>query len=173
MRPSLFQNATVFCLSKLFIIKHFDMKVKFICRESKKTKDGLVSIEVSVTNMGVRKIISTGRKIKPNQFSPKTETVKGNEELNEYISAIRSRLYSIETYLIKNGINATPDAVIYTFHNGEIELHGVVILPLQCFQLHKTTYQLTNALLKMSSVRASLISDTSPDSTALRFCVLE
>ena len=97
------------------------MKVKFLCRKAKMRKDGLAPIEVCVTTKGVRRLISTGRKIDPRKFSCKLEKVKGNDELNEYISAIRSRLYSIETSLIKNGISVTADAVINAFRNGDIE----------------------------------------------------
>ena len=109
------------------------MKVKFVCRTTKKTKDGLVPIEVSVTNKGVRKVLSTGRKITPKKFSQKSETVKGDDGLNEYLSAIRSRLYSIETYLIQNGITVTTDAVIDIFRNGEREK---TITFIQLFERH-------------------------------------
>lgn len=109
------------------------MKVKFVCRTAKKTKDGLVPIEVSVTNKGVRKVLSTGRKINPKKFSQKSETVKGDDGLNEYLSAIRSRLYSIETYLIQNGITVTTDAVIDIFRNGEKEK---TITFIQLFEKH-------------------------------------
>lgn len=85
------------------------MNVKFVCRKAKKRKDGLAPIEICVTVKGVRKIMSTGRKIAPKKFSCKSEKVKGGEEeLNEYLSAIRSILYSIETFLIKNGICVLP-----------------------------------------------------------------
>lgn len=97
------------------------MNVKIICRNAKMTKDGLVPIEVCITVKGARKIISTGRKINPRSFNPKSEKVKGDDGLNEYISAIRSRLFSIETYLIQNGIIVTADAVISIFRNGEAE----------------------------------------------------
>ena len=63
------------------------MKVKFLCRKSKKNKEGLAPIEISITAKGVRKLLSTGRKIDPKKFSCKLEKVKGDEELNEYISA--------------------------------------------------------------------------------------
>jgi len=85
------------------------MKVKILCRKSKKNKEGLAPIEISITAKGVWKLLSTGRKIAPKKFSCKSEKVKGGEEeLNEYLSAIRSILYSIETFLIKNGICVLP-----------------------------------------------------------------
>ena len=97
------------------------MKVKFLCRKSKKNKEGLAPIEISITAKGVRKLLSTGKKIDPKKFSCKLEKVKGDEELNEYLSAIRSRLYSIETSLIKNGICVTTDTIINTFRNGDLD----------------------------------------------------
>lgn len=97
------------------------MNVKFVCRKAKKRKDGLAPIEICVTVKGVRKIMSTGRKIDPKKFSSKSGKVKGDEELNEYISAIRSRLYSIETSLIMNGMSVTADSIVNVFRNGDIE----------------------------------------------------
>lgn len=85
------------------------------------SKDGLVPIEVTVTVKGERKLFSTGRKIDPKSFSVKLQKVKDDDTLNEHLSAIRSRLYAIETSLINNGINVTVDAILNTYRNGDVD----------------------------------------------------
>ena len=53
------------------------MKVRFFCRKTKMTKEGLIPIELSISAKGQRKFIATGRKVKPNAFNAKDTEGKG------------------------------------------------------------------------------------------------
>ena len=59
------------------------MKVNFVVRRTKKKVDGCVPIEMTICVKGKRQYVSTGRSVLPSKFSPKTQTVKGDKELNE------------------------------------------------------------------------------------------
>lgn len=63
------------------------MKVNFVVRRTKKKLDGKVPIEMTISVKGKRRYVSTGREVKPSDFSSKTQTVKGNAQLNEFLKA--------------------------------------------------------------------------------------
>ena len=64
------------------------MKVNFVVRRTKKKVDGCVPIEMTICVKGKRRYVSTGREVKPNDFSSKTQTVRGDKELNDYLKAL-------------------------------------------------------------------------------------
>ena len=109
------------------------MKVRFFCRKTKMTKEGLIPIELSISAKGQRKFIATGRKVKPNAFNAKTQKVKGDPETNEFLMALKARLYSIETELLRNGEDITVDSVLSVFKDGDSK-KSITILSL--FELH-------------------------------------
>ena len=109
------------------------MKVNFVIRKAKLKKNGCIPIEMSICVKKQRKYVSTGREIKPSDFSVKTQKVKGNKELNDYLEAMKSRLYSIETTLLNKGVNVSIEAVLDVLRHGEEE-HTMTIL--QLFELH-------------------------------------
>lgn len=109
------------------------MKVRFFCRKTKMTKEGLIPIELSISAKGQRKFIATGRKVKPNAFNAKTQKVKGDPETNEFLMALKARLYSIETELLRNGEDITVDSVLSVFKDGDSK-KSITILAL--FELH-------------------------------------
>ena len=67
------------------------MKVNFVVRRTKKNSDGYVPIEMTICVKGKRQYVSTGRSVMPSKFSPKTQTVKGDKELNEFLKAMTGR----------------------------------------------------------------------------------
>ena len=70
--------------------------VSFYCRESKKNKDGLAPIELSLVINRKRCYVQLPRKEDPEQF--KRELMSKNwSDLKDYLSAIRARLNEIET----------------------------------------------------------------------------
>lgn len=77
------------------------MTLSFVCRASKARKDGKSPIELSIIINGIRSIIALDRKIPYNKFNPKTQTVRGDKEINEYLDVIRRKCFTIETELIK------------------------------------------------------------------------
>ena len=109
------------------------MKVNFVVRRTKKNNDGYVPIEMTICVKGKRQYVSTGRSIMPSKFSPKTQTVKGDKELNEFLKAMKARVYSIETLLLSKGINVSIDTILDVLRNGEEEK---TVTFLQVFDIH-------------------------------------
>ena len=77
------------------------MVLNFVCRPSKKRKDGQSPIELSIIINGERSIITLDRRVNPTKFNPSTQKVKGDKELNDYLDVIKQKCYSIEKELIK------------------------------------------------------------------------
>ena len=95
--------------------------------------DGCVPIEMTICVKGKRQYVSTGRSVLPSKFSPKTQTVKGDKEQNEFLKAMKARLYAIETTLLTKGITVTLDTILDVLRNGEEEK---TITFLQVFDMH-------------------------------------
>ena len=111
------------------------MKVNFVIRQTKKKNDGCVPIEMTICVKGKRRYVSTGREVKPSDFNSKTQTVKGDKELNEFLKALKIRMYSIETTLMSKDVNVSIDTVLDVFRNGEQER---TMTFLQLFEIHNS-----------------------------------
>ena len=109
------------------------MKVNFVVRRTKKKVDGKVPIEMTICVKGKRRYVSTGREVKPSDFNSKTQTVKGDKELNEFLKTLKARLYAIETTLMSKDVNVSIDTVLDVFRNGEQER---TMTFLQLFEIH-------------------------------------
>ena len=83
------------------------MIVDFICRPSKAGKDGFSPLELSITIEGKRKVMSFGKWIKAKSFNPRTQKVRANPSINEYIEAVRTKLHLIEIEMIKKNLVIT------------------------------------------------------------------
>lgn len=94
------------------------MYLNFVCRPSKKLKDGLNPLELVITIDGQRKTISLGRRISAKAFNPKLQQVRKDAETNKFIETIRYRFYSIETEMIQRNMSITPESVVQVFRNG-------------------------------------------------------
>lgn len=94
------------------------MVVNFVCRNSKKRSDGRSPLELSVIINGKRRYLSLERRIKTSLFDSKKQRVKGDKETNEYMEAIRSKCYQIETEMIKAKMLVTVDTFIHAYKNG-------------------------------------------------------
>lgn len=105
------------------------MKVNFLIRKNNGDKNGLLPIEMTICVNGKRRFISTGRKVHLKHFNAKTQTVKGNSELNEFLSALRNKVYSVETLLINKGVAVTIENVIDYYRYGD-EDHSITLLTL-------------------------------------------
>ena len=128
------------------------MKVNFVVRRTKKKVDGKVPIEMTICVKGKRRYVSTGREVKPSDFSSKTQTVKGDVQLNEFLKALKARLYAIETTLLTNGVNVSVEAVLDVFRNGELE-HTMSFL--QLFDIHNEN---VGKRVKQKLIRANTLS---------------
>lgn len=85
--------------------------ILFFIRESRVRKDGTTSIEVVVTVNGERSFFSTGKKVKAIAWDKNKQIVKGKDEeavsLNNYLKAVRAKLYEKEAELLDKGFVVT------------------------------------------------------------------
>lgn len=73
--------------------------IAFVCRQSKVNKHGLAPIELSINLNGDRKFVNLPRKEKPADFNRKHRS----NDLEDYLSLMRSRVNSIMTEMLANG----------------------------------------------------------------------
>ena len=98
--------------------------VSFYCRESKKNKDGLAPIELSLVINRKRCYVQLPRKEDPAQF--KKELMSKNwSDLKDYLSAIRTRLNEIETIFVRDGQALTAESLRAYFKTGGHVLYTV------------------------------------------------
>ena len=93
------------------------VNVSFYCRESKKNKDGLAPIELSLIINGKRCFIQLPRKESPAAFKQDINCKKDND-LKDYLRAIRNRLSEIETTFLRDGQALTTAALRDYFRTG-------------------------------------------------------
>ena len=105
-------------------MKRNSANVSFYCRESKKNKDGLAPIELSLVINGRRVFIQLPRKEYPAQFKKELKSKKGSD-LKDYLSAIRIRLNEIETIFVQDGQALTAEALRDYFKTGGYVLYTV------------------------------------------------
>lgn len=113
------------------------MVINFICRSSKAGKDGLSPIELSIIINGQRKYITTDRRVKASSFNTKTQKVAKDKATNEYLEALRAKVYAQETEMIKNSIEVTMETFIDIYKNG-FTSNAITIL--QLFKLHNDQF---------------------------------
>ena len=86
--------------------------ITFAVRESKSRTSGEAPIQVLLTQNGARASFSTGKAVQPSEWDRDRQRVKGRDteaaEINNYLDAIRARLYNLEKVLIDRGLCATP-----------------------------------------------------------------
>ena len=95
--------------------------VAFFCRESKKSKQGLSPIELSVCLNGDRKFINLPRKEKPSDFNRKHRS----QDLEDYLSLMRSRVNSIMTEMLAHGEPLTAEAIREYMRSGGYKSYTV------------------------------------------------
>ena len=105
------------------------MVVNFVCRNSKIRSNGLCPIELSIIINGKRRYLSLDRRIKPKSFDSKKQRVKGDKETTDFLEAVRSKCYQIETEMIKAKMLITVDTFIEAYKHGvdskNISLYGL------------------------------------------------
>ena len=98
--------------------------VSFYCRESKKNKDGFAPIEMSLVINGKRCYVQLPRKEIPADFKRLMATRKNND-LKNYLAAVRMRLHVIETDFIREGQALTAEELRMYFKTGGYVLYTV------------------------------------------------
>lgn len=87
--------------------------ILFFIRDSRVRKDGTTSIEVVLTVNGERCAFSTGKKVKSCNWDKNKQQVKGKDKeaqsLNNYLKAIKAKLYQKEAELLDRGFIITAD----------------------------------------------------------------
>lgn len=87
--------------------------ILFFIRDSRVRKDGTTSIEVVLTVNGERCAFSTGKKVKSCNWDKNKQQVKDKDEeaqsLNNYLKAIKAKLYQKEAELLERGFIITAD----------------------------------------------------------------
>ena len=125
------------------------MTFSFICRASKTSKNGLCPIEFSININGERKYVTTNRKVRPSSFNPRTQKVYNDNETNDYLAALRARLYAQETEMLKRGIVITIDTFMDIYKNG-FEENTITLL--QLFKRHNEQFE--------KKIKSGVITDT-------------
>lgn len=113
------------------------MQLNFVCRPSKARKDGLSPIELSIIINSERKVITLDRKVNPSHWNPKSQTVKGNKEINTYLQAIKQKLYTTQTQLLQHNIPLTITSLLNAYTNGVTQSHTI----LSIYDTHNKDYQ--------------------------------
>lgn len=70
------------------------MQINFVCRLSKARKNGQSPFEMSIIINGERKVVTLKRCAYAANFDTKRQNVKGDSAANEYLEAIRAKLYA-------------------------------------------------------------------------------
>lgn len=113
------------------------MQLNFVCRPSKARKDGLSPIELSIIINSERKVITLDRKINPTHWNSKSQTVKGNKEINTYLQSIKQKLYTTQTELLQHNIPLTISSLLNAYTNGVTQSHTI----LSIYDTHNKDYQ--------------------------------
>ncbi len=101
--------------------------VSFYCRESKKNKDGVAPIEMSLIINGKRCIVQLPRKEAPAAFKRAINSKRGNDT-KDYLETVRKRINEIETSLIREGLALTADILKSYFRNGGYQIYTIMDL---------------------------------------------
>ena len=91
------------------------MYLSFICRPSKKLKNGTSPLEVSISVGQERMVIRLNKYLKAEDFNVKKQRVRRNEELNQFIEAVKAKFAQIETEMIKRNMPITVRSIVDIF----------------------------------------------------------
>lgn len=91
--------------------------ISFYCRESKKNRDGLAPIELSIILNNRRCFIQLPRKEYPHRFKAQTKG-RRRTDLIDYLDGVRARLNEIVTSFLIEGQPLTADALKAYFKTG-------------------------------------------------------
>lgn len=113
------------------------MNINFVVRASKARKDGMSPIEMSVIIDGKRTVLALDRRCKASQWNTKTQKVRGDKDLNDYLDVIKQKCYSIQTELVKMNGAITLDDFVDAYKHGIKDKRMTL---LKYFDKHNTEY---------------------------------
>ena len=96
------------------------MNINFVCRSSKARKNGLAPVELSIIINSERKVISLDRQINPAHWNPKSQSVRNNKEINTYLQAVKQKCYTVQTEMMKRGMDFTLSTFMDCYLNGVV-----------------------------------------------------
>ena len=98
--------------------------ILFFIRESKARRNGSVTIEAMITVNGERNSFSTGKQIAIEKWDKTKQQVKGKDQetqnLNNYLKAIKAKLYQKEAELLERGFIITAQ-ILYDAYFDKVE----------------------------------------------------
>jgi translation initiation factor IF-2 len=96
------------------------LKVRFLTNPSRTNKEGLTPLEIVLSLDGNKTSIRTGKFIKPNLWDSSKQKVKGNKEINDFMEALRNKVFQIETSFLKADLPLTLEALKDKLNDREI-----------------------------------------------------
>ena len=102
-------------------MKRSSFSIQFFIRDCRIKKDGSVTIEVKITINGKRSFFSTGKNITAENWDKVKQIAKGKSEesqnINNFLKAIKNRLYEKEIELIERGYIVTAELLKDSYFN--------------------------------------------------------
>ena len=98
--------------------------VSFYCRESKAGVKGYAPIEMSIVINGERAVITLPRKEKPKEFKASIQA-KRNNDVKNYLNAVRHRLNAIITEMMEQGVILTASTLKECFAYGGVRHYTI------------------------------------------------
>ena len=98
--------------------------VSFYCRESKAGVKGYAPIEMSIIINGERAVITLPRKEKPKEFKASVQA-KRNNDVKNYLNAVRHRLNAIITEMMEQGVILTASTLKECFAYGGVRHYTI------------------------------------------------
>lgn len=98
--------------------------VSFYCRESKAGVKGFAPIEMTIIINGERSVITLPRKEKPKEFKASIQA-KRNNDVKDYLNAVRHRLNAIITEMMEQGVILTASTLKECFAYGGVRHYTI------------------------------------------------
>lgn len=108
-------------------MRHTTFDISFYCRPSRIDKEGFAPIELSIIINGTRATMSLPRKERPDKFKAAVSSRKRNDTQN-YLEAVRSRLNTITTEMMEQGLLLTPETLRDFYQHGGVRMYTVQML---------------------------------------------
>jgi site-specific recombinase XerD len=96
------------------------LKVRFLTNPSRTNKEGLTPLELILSLDGKHSSIRTGKFIKPNLWDSSKQKVKGNKEINDFMEALKNKVFGIETSILKADLPLTLEVIKDKLNDREI-----------------------------------------------------
>ena len=100
------------------------LNVSFYCRPSRMDKEGLAPIELVVIINGARSCMTLPRKERPEKFKAAVNS-RRRTDIQDYLEAVRTRIGTITTEMMEEGIMLTADTLKEYFQYGGVKNYTI------------------------------------------------